>query len=520
MALRVNIRQCRLCAKSTGDLISLFGEGSSNRNLVKIIRERLQVTISENDPLPKTVCITCKKTLEEFESFRQSCILAEKVLKTSHDSSSLLIDSQDITVSGVSKFLSLPSCVEPIPQQIQNVKVEICETDLESNNTYQDLSCQDLDSDNEGATVKEPHQDDYILVKEEAFTLGDGNNRVPNNFVEFSRPGIKPSDRTLINNVKKREVLPQMWDVYEKQITHNITNVVMRRYIISKAAFPCSLCNKCVILQRNVSKEEDSCDRTYRSEISDSRSMSYRFGEEMGELLECEYCKRPFPRLNSLKRHLRTHFGYETLPCKICGKGFSRKEHLVRHMLLHTGGRPFECEICKKSFTRKEHLNRHLLIHNETYLGHKTQPDYCSSSFKFEKNGSEVKSKRHTCEICGNDFGRKEHMVRHVRRTHSLSYPDYIPLSNFTITNIGEDSVPAYSTSSEASTNNHVSSSDELSIIHEERNTFHCRLCPRSFSCEAHLLRHLKIHARDSMFVNESRVPGTDITLSLINAND
>lgn len=65
----------------------------------------------------------------------------------------------------------------------------------------------------------------------------------------------------LLTQRRRREVLPPMWDVYEKvafspgkensdssyqngnsKIMYTVTH---RRYIISKGAFPCSLCKRC-----------------------------------------------------------------------------------------------------------------------------------------------------------------------------------------------------------------------------------------------------------------------------------
>lgn len=48
-----------------------------------------------------------------------------------------------------------------------------------------------------------------------------------------------------------------------------------------------------------------------------------------------EACRRPFKRLEHLKRHVRTHTHERPYECPRCNKGFSRQDNLVQHLRTH-----------------------------------------------------------------------------------------------------------------------------------------------------------------------------------------
>jgi hypothetical protein len=91
----------------------------------------------------------------------------------------------------------------------------------------------------------------------------------------------------------------------------------------------------------------------------------------------------------------------ETLSCGICKKNYENKEQLLFHLKVHTGARAaknatekthqcFEC--AKKFFTRKD-VKRHMITH--------------------------TKKKDFLCQFCPQRFGRKDHLTRHLRTTHT-----------------------------------------------------------------------------------------------------
>ncbi|XP_071476144.1 uncharacterized protein [Diadema antillarum] len=98
----------------------------------------------------------------------------------------------------------------------------------------------------------------------------------------------------------------------------------------------------------------------------------------------CEFCSAEFTVKRNLTRHHRMfHHGQRVLHvCDTCGKAFSRLDSLKRHMKTHqdssTELKPDQdnqrptCSQCKAQFLEQKHLEKHMKLHlpKETYLCH------------------------------------------------------------------------------------------------------------------------------------------------------
>lgn len=273
---------------------------------------------------------------------------------------------------------------------------------------------------------------------------------------------------------KRREVLPPMWDVFEricpddkpsdpklkgKQNTRTVLkgkfSVIHRRYIVAKNAFPCSLCGRCFLF--NQGRPRDGVpfvDADIVQADQDSNGESPADG-----LYPCPQCGKLFPRRTSLKRHQLIHFEGKKFVCKICGKAFNRNEHLTRHIFSHTGGRPFQCDLCSKVFTRKEHLIRHRQSHDVSAVV-KEEPEDASSSYGIN-DFSDNSDKPFVCDICHSSYARREHMTKHKKVAHGI---DADPES--------------------------------------EPKPYCCNHCFKTFTRKEHLTRHKKIHLREAFSGN------------------
>lgn len=201
----------------------------------------------------------------------------------------------------------------------------------------------------------------------------------------------------------------------------------------------------------------DTCDKRFSS----PGKLSQHVLSHTGELpFSCDLCDKRFNTKFKLVRHNLIHSEARAFACNICGKTFNRKDHLTNHVRVHnpikklyTCEKPdcrksytsllsyrkhaalhsaeegnLQCKICDKTFTTRQEIVYHLKVHT----GSRTVKDdsdkkftcnYCDRKFFTAKD-----VRRHLvvhtgrrdflCPHCPQKFGRKDHLVRHVKNAH------------------------------------------------------------------------------------------------------
>ncbi|XP_045761980.1 zinc finger protein PLAGL1-like [Maniola jurtina] len=195
----------------------------------------------------------------------------------------------------------------------------------------------------------------------------------------FSSPG-KLSQHVLSHTGE----LPFLCDLCDKGFNSKF-KLVRHSLIHSEArAFACTVCGK-----------------TFNRK--DHLTNHIRVHNPVKKLYTCERpdCRKSYTSLLSYRKHAALHSAEEgNLQCKICNEVFSTKQDIVNHLKVHTGSRApksetdkkFTCDHCDRKFFTAKDVRRHLVVHTG-------RRDFL-------------------CPYCPQKFGRKDHLVRHVKNAH------------------------------------------------------------------------------------------------------
>ncbi|XP_049939552.1 zinc finger protein PLAG1-like [Schistocerca serialis cubense] len=176
--------------------------------------------------------------------------------------------------------------------------------------------------------------------------------------------------------------------------------------------FECSQCKKAFSskfkLVRHVLIHSDErryrctvCERTFHRK--DHLKNHVKVHSPVKKTFRCERegCGKEYSSFLSFRKHVAVHAAEEgNLECKMCGKVFANKEEIVYHLKVHAGSRTvknpsdkkYRCDHCDRKFFTRKDVRRHLVVHTG-------KRDFL-------------------CQFCPQRFGRKDHLVRHIKKSH------------------------------------------------------------------------------------------------------
>ncbi|XP_064626585.1 PR domain zinc finger protein 15-like [Lineus longissimus] len=211
-----------------------------------------------------------------------------------------------------------------------------------------------------------------------------------------------------------------------------------------KTLHTCDICSKCYpsINRLKIHKyshtgekpwkcEQEGCVKAFTSKFKLDRHILIH--KPKSKTHTCLHCHMSFHRKDHLKNHMRVHdpnkpvftcdkcgreyttsFAYRThvgfhcaeegsLRCFVCEKDFEDKDKLVFHLKIHAGAqsvkgimqRKEKCPHCDKRFYTQKDVRRHVLVH--------------------------TREKDYLCQYCPHRFGRRDHLIRHLRKAHAGS---------------------------------------------------------------------------------------------------
>ncbi|XP_039323267.1 zinc finger protein PLAGL1 isoform X1 [Saimiri boliviensis] len=207
------------------------------------------------------------------------------------------------------------------------------------------------------------------------------------------------------------------------------------------ATFPCQLCGKTFLTlekftihnyshsrERPFKCLQPDCGKAFVSRYKLMRHMATHSPQKSHR---CVYCGKTFNRKDHLKNHLQTHDPNKmAYGCDECGKKYHTLLGYKRHLALHAASSgDLTCGVCALELGSTEVLLDHLKSHAEEKppsgtKEKKHQCDHCERCFYTRKDVRRhlvvhTGCKDFLCQFCAQRFGRKDHLTRHTKKTHS-----------------------------------------------------------------------------------------------------
>ncbi|XP_066255473.1 zinc finger protein 557-like [Euwallacea similis] len=209
---------------------------------------------------------------------------------------------------------------------------------------------------------------------------------------------------------------------------------------------------------------------------------------------KCKLCEASFTTSHSLLVHKRNHNNEKPYICSTCGKGFVCSGDLFHHNKIHLNKKEYECNVCQKRFNTTSILRTHKIVKHTQPQDWKYICVLCERRFPINSSLA-LHMKRHTgvkdhpCHICGKKFFNKSEVTKHI-----LSHSNQ---KNFKC-HLCEDK----------EYKNKEGLNKHLKIIHDLgtwkapklEKRFLCVLCPRRFTFNNKLQRHLLTHTGEKPY--------------------
>lgn len=134
--------------------------------------------------------------------------------------------------------------------------------------------------------------------------------------------------------------------------------------------------------------------------------------------VECDHCRRKFPKKSNLVEHLKQH----RHKCTDCPKTFSLRRYLAAHVEKNHRQQVYECSLCKYKSNNKGTLKNHYIrLHTSNY---DYACDTCGKQFKIKKALNHHVKQNHSgappivCDVCGH-FSKNLHALKaHMKYRH------------------------------------------------------------------------------------------------------
>lgn len=342
---------CRVCLAEKLELFNIFETAENSfQSFSEIVQQIALVTIDESDLLSKNICSTCRDSCIEYLKFRemilssndyqQIMVSQKKQLKNEGEEpiEAIVIEQIESDEMNMIEEEEKPLVDEPYTLSIDISDVPEAEADTEdqyifSDELNDDMTCADL--------ITSASSDDS---DSETMYVCSFCNRHFRKFTKL-QDHIKTHTKARLFPCKtcKRKFTT---DVLLTR--HEIIHSDLITQIKSESVPRCIICNGTFT---NKSDLEEHM-REYKQRLQT-------------EIINCQYCEKPFSKLSALIRHMKSHDQNKTHLCNVCNRTFAMGQELIDHLNRHKGFTPHKCHLCNKSYMQITKLKNHLKTHSD-----------------------------------------------------------------------------------------------------------------------------------------------------------
>ncbi|XP_039287884.1 zinc finger protein 846 [Nilaparvata lugens] len=431
--------------------------------------------VSPDSILPKAICEICKKTVDDWERFKEQSLRVNTSLQQFLDNhkSAQYIESLE---PGGDKESDKGQRVEE--EQLSDREAPLSPSSDIEHNYFISLS--------------PPTSSSKTVIKEDADS-GVGSRKMGRS---RGKKIVKKRKRKVVKDEVKDDDISDIDEPNDDDENFEPTSskwkLMYDRYQRKKYVCGVNGCDKafsrfCDLTKHDLSDHADvaldvTCHVCGKIFISDDRlqiHVNIYHGEKK---FLCEGCGDKFSTKDSLRAHKRRHSGQ--FVCQYCGLATNSNSGLIEHMRTHTGEKPFVCDICGQKHTTKNGLNAHKRGHTKEHLFKCNVCGYSAAnqSSIYMHRATHSTDKPCICETCGKCFKIPARLAEH-KKIHT-------GIKKF----VCEDCNMSFLTRYQLT---------QHSRVHSGEKPFKCELCQKSFARRDNLKEHSRTHTREKRYTCE-----------------
>ncbi|XP_022113046.2 gastrula zinc finger protein XlCGF57.1 [Pieris rapae] len=349
------------------------------------------ISISEDENLPKRFCYECRKDIELAFTFIKKAQNVNVTLKN--------ITSRNTSVIVPNKHKDIPMILT-----LPNYKLCVGVTNVNQNTIITNSS--QLNNENYFEKLNEIRND--IIIEDETIS-----NKTKEVNTDENKPHCCP--------VCKRSFMFKYW--LSKHMEDEC----------SGQEFVCDICNQKFIkksklaqhLQIHTKDCNYSCSMCGRHYKRRRYLTSHLKTHSLDRPYACEKCPKKFKLKKILISHIKTHDVVKQYLCSICGWSSNLSGNLQTHLNTHTGAKPYACRTCGFRTAAPNSLRSHELRH----IQRRPYACTCGKAF-YDSSALKRHSRTHTgelpykCALCSRAFLDSWKRKTHLIRAHGLALED------------------------------------------------------------------------------------------------